>query len=64
MQEQESAQAGIRAIQVRFGQNLFLAIEGWRRQQPVIPSRPQAIRDLIRKSLADTSSAAQRGVNP
>jgi metal-responsive CopG/Arc/MetJ family transcriptional regulator len=49
------------AIQVRFGQNLFAAIEGWRRKQETIPSRPEAIRELVRQSLADTDLAAQRG---
>jgi hypothetical protein len=51
---------GIKAVQVRFHGGLFEAIESWRRQQRIIPSRPQAIRELIALSLAATDSAAQR----
>jgi hypothetical protein len=50
---------GPRAVQIRFHEDLFAAIEGWRRQQPVIPSRPAAIRELIRQSL-DSDLAASR----
>jgi hypothetical protein len=46
-----------KAVQVRFSQSLFSAIESWRREQETIPSRPQAIRELIQRSLADTDSA-------
>jgi hypothetical protein len=54
-----------RAVQVRLGQSLFTAIERWRgSQRPVVPSRSQAIRELVQKSLTDDDSAAGRkGVN-
>jgi metal-responsive CopG/Arc/MetJ family transcriptional regulator len=39
-------------VQVRLHKNLFDALEGWRRKQETIPSRPQAIRELLRQSLA------------
>jgi len=48
-------------VQVRLQKNLFDAIESWRRKQEIIPTRPEAIRELIRKSLADGDSAARRG---
>jgi len=38
-------------VQVRLQKNLFDAIEGWRRQQETIPSRPGAIRELLKKAL-------------
>jgi hypothetical protein len=53
---------GLRAVQVRFREGLFTAIEGWRRRQRIIPSRPEAIRTLVEQSLADLDSAAQHGV--
>jgi hypothetical protein len=53
--------AGARSVQIRFKQNLFTALETWRRQQETIPSRPEAIRTLIWKSLTDGSG---REVNP
>lgn len=39
-------------VGVRFEPDLFNAIEEWRRQQPKIPPRPEAIRLIIRKGLA------------
>jgi hypothetical protein len=39
------------AIQVRLQSDLASAIEGFRRRQPVIPTRPEAIRRLIRRGL-------------
>jgi hypothetical protein len=53
-----------RAVQVRFTENLFAAVESWRRQQAVIPSRPEAIRTLVAQSLAATDSAVQRVRTP
>jgi hypothetical protein len=55
---------GIKAVQVRFHGGLFQAIESWRRQQRIIPSRPQAIRELIALSLAATDLAVRREVKP
>jgi hypothetical protein len=48
-----------RAIQIRLHESLFAAIEEWRRCQPIIPSRPQAIRELIRKYLAKNDSVCE-----
>ena len=38
-------------VQVRLHQQLFDAIESWRRGQEAIPSRPEAIRQLLLRSL-------------
>jgi hypothetical protein len=40
-----------KAVQIRLHEDLFVALEGWRRKQETIPSRPQAIRELIALSL-------------
>jgi hypothetical protein len=40
-------------VQVRLQKPLFDAVEGWRRQQETIPSRPEAIRRLLSKSLVE-----------
>jgi hypothetical protein len=50
---------GIKAVQVRFHGGLFEAIESWRRRQRIIPSRPAAIRELLRKSLADDDATRE-----
>jgi metal-responsive CopG/Arc/MetJ family transcriptional regulator len=42
-------------VQVRLRKNLLEAIESWRREQESIPSRPEAIRELVRKSLNQPS---------
>jgi hypothetical protein len=41
----------VRPVQVRLPVTLFDAIENWRRSQPYIPTRPEAIRQLVQKSL-------------
>jgi len=33
--------------------NLFDALEGWRRKQEIIPSRPDAIRTLLKQTLTE-----------
>jgi hypothetical protein len=38
-------------VQVRLSVALFEAVENWRRGQGHIPSRPEAIRRLLEKSL-------------
>jgi hypothetical protein len=43
-------------VQVRLQRNLFDALERWRGQQGIIPSRPEAIRELMRKSLVESGS--------
>jgi hypothetical protein len=44
------------AVQLRLG-SLFELVEDWRRSQPKIPPRSEAIRELVRLAL----HAAQRG---
>lgn len=39
-------------VGVRLSAELFEAIEQWRREQPKIPTRPDAIRDLVEEGLA------------
>lgn len=45
-------------IQVRLRKNLLDALEGWRREQESIPSRPEAIRRLLQQCLI-TGTASQ-----
>lgn len=40
------------AIQVRVGDNLWSAIESFRRNEPDIPTRPEAVRRLLERALA------------
>jgi hypothetical protein len=60
MEERVQAGDGTQAVQVRFQDGLFAAIEDWRRQQAVIPSRPQAIRELIQSALSGRVGVGQR----
>jgi hypothetical protein len=49
-------------VQVRLEKTLFDAIEGWRRKQEKIPSRPQAIRDLLQRAIChDVREAGDDG---
>ena len=41
-----------RNVQLLLGRPLFDLIEDWRREQPDIPSRSQAIEELVRLGLA------------
>jgi hypothetical protein len=43
-------------VQVRLKKSLFDAIETWRRKQKTIPSRPEAIRRLLCRSLVESGS--------
>jgi len=52
--ENSPSQHGI-PVQVRLQRNLFDALERWRGQQGIIPSRPEAIRELVRKSLVESA---------
>jgi len=47
-------------VQVRLQKRLFDALENWRRKQKTIPSRPEAIRSLLSRLLAE-SAAAEHG---
>jgi hypothetical protein len=46
------------AVQVRLPSDLVSSIEGFRRREPDIPTRPEAIRRLIRRALELTSKVA------
>jgi metal-responsive CopG/Arc/MetJ family transcriptional regulator len=49
-------------VQVRLQKNLFDALEDWRRRQAKIPSRPQAIRDLLQRAICqDVAEAGDDG---
>jgi len=41
------------AVRFQLKGPIFAKIEDWRRQQPKIPSRPAAIRELLKRALAD-----------
>jgi len=47
-------------VGVRFTNEAIREIEEWRRQQPVIPSRTDAIRELVRKGLAASKAEAEK----
>jgi hypothetical protein len=51
MDDRNSAKAGT-AVQVRLSGPLFAALEDWRRQQPKLFPRPQALRELLEQALA------------
>jgi len=61
MQGHTQAVDAAKAIQVRLRRSLFDAVEGWRRQQATIPSRPEAIRRLLSKSLIESTGPAVEG---
>jgi hypothetical protein len=44
-------------VQVRLKKHLFEAVEAWRRRQETIPSRPEAIRQLLERRLLDEAVA-------
>jgi hypothetical protein len=46
------------AIHTRVDGELRERFENWRRQQPVIPPRSQAIRELIEKALSEKEDSA------
>jgi metal-responsive CopG/Arc/MetJ family transcriptional regulator len=45
-------------VQVRLHQKLLQAIENWRRGQESLPSRPEAIRQLVKQALEESQRAA------
>jgi hypothetical protein len=45
------------AVQLRLG-SLFDLVENWRRSQAKIPPRSEAIRELVRRAIADQQDAA------
>jgi hypothetical protein len=46
------------AVRFQLDGPIFAQIEDWRRSQPKIPSRPAAIRELLKRALCDPE---QRG---
>jgi hypothetical protein len=44
---------GCAAVQVRLEGPLYIALENWRRSQPKIPARSEALRALIERALAN-----------
>jgi hypothetical protein len=46
------------AIHVRLGGSLYERLENWRRSQPKIPARSDALRRLIDRALAAEEAAA------
>ena len=52
MSNTTSGQPGA-AVRFRLEGAIFAEVENWRRQQPKIPSRPAAIRELLKRALAD-----------
>jgi len=56
MQGQHDENGG--AVFIRVRGSLFDQIENWRRAQPTIPSRSEALRHLIKQALAAHSAEA------
>jgi hypothetical protein len=51
-------------VGVRFTAEAISEIEEWRRLQPVIPSRTDAIRELVREGLASYRRKAEKSEKP
>jgi len=49
------------AVRFQLEGPIFAQIENWRRAQEKIPSRPDAIRELVKRALC---AAEQRGAHP
>jgi hypothetical protein len=47
-------------VQVRLKDNLLSAVDAWRRAQPDLPTRPEAVRRLIDKQLSLAAEGAER----
>jgi metal-responsive CopG/Arc/MetJ family transcriptional regulator len=47
----QSSAAAPKAIQVRLRKNLLFAIESFRRSEPDIPTRPEAVRRLLQQAV-------------
>jgi hypothetical protein len=46
------------AVQVRLQGQLHRALENWRRSQPKIPARSEALRELLERALAQDAATA------
>ena len=51
-------------VGVRFTAEAISEIEEWRRQQPLIPSRTDAIRELVAEGLASFKRKAEAETKP
>jgi metal-responsive CopG/Arc/MetJ family transcriptional regulator len=45
-------------VQARMSNDLLEAIDGWRREQKNPPTRPEAIRQLVKQALEESQRAA------
>jgi hypothetical protein len=52
------------AVQVRLEGPLYQALEDWRRSQPRIPARSEALRELLERALAEHSDADGKASGP
>jgi hypothetical protein len=59
MHNDDSARLSV-AVRFELKEPIFAQVENWRRVQPKIPSRPDAIRELLKRALCATE---QRGAN-
>jgi hypothetical protein len=48
------------AVQLRLKGNTFVLIENWRRSQPKIPSRSEAVRQLLERALNQADMQVER----
>ena len=49
------------AVQVRLYGPVFISLENWRRSQPKIPARSEALRMLVERALADVGRETKSG---
>ena len=49
------------SIHVRFSPDQLRALNAWRRDQPDLPTKPQAIRDLVEEALAARRAQTEVG---
>jgi hypothetical protein len=48
------------AIQIRLQGELYFAVENFRRREPDIPTRPEAVRRLLQRGLETTTVPSDR----
>jgi hypothetical protein len=58
MHEHASSETGA-AVQVRLRGPVFTLLENWRRSQPKIPARSEALRILVEHALADSDRSSE-----
>jgi hypothetical protein len=54
----DSATGAVAAVQLRLRGDTLFQIENWRRSQPKIPTRAEAIRKLIERALGTSDAEA------